>query len=71
VLDHRDTFEARYAEVEKRFANQPVPCPEFWGGYRLIPDSFEFWQGRAYRLHDRFVYSPDTRGGWTIQRLYP
>jgi pyridoxamine 5'-phosphate oxidase len=71
TLADRDTFERRYAEIEQRFAGQDVPCPPFWGGYRLVPDSFEFWQGRAHRLHDRFVYQPDGQGGWRIQRLYP
>ncbi|MGA0333780.1 MAG: pyridoxamine 5'-phosphate oxidase, partial [Kiritimatiellia bacterium] len=70
VLDKRETFEQRFAEVSKRFEGQEVPCPEFWGGFRVIPESFEFWQGRAYRLHDRFVY---TRKGetWERVRLYP
>jgi pyridoxamine 5'-phosphate oxidase len=70
VLDSRETFEARYQEVEARFTDQEVPCPDFWGGIRVIPETFEFWQGRAYRLHDRFVYS---RNGdtWDRVRLYP
>lgn len=70
VLDSRETFEKGYKEIESRFAGQDVPCPDFWGGIRVIPDSFEFWQGRAYRLHDRFVY---TRNGdtWDQVRLYP
>lgn len=71
VLDHRDTFEKRFQEVSQRFKGQEVPCPDFWGGYRVIPDSFEFWQGRAYRLHDRFVYSRNDRNGWDRVRLYP
>ncbi len=47
-----------------------VPLPPFWGGYRLIPDEIEFWQGRPSRLHDRFQYQKDTNG-WQIKRLYP
>ncbi|TAK29883.1 MAG: pyridoxamine 5'-phosphate oxidase, partial [Saprospiraceae bacterium] len=43
----------------------------FWGGYRVVPGSFEFWQGRQNRLHDRFVYTPDEVGGWKIERLAP
>ncbi|MCC5850758.1 MAG: pyridoxamine 5'-phosphate oxidase [Verrucomicrobia bacterium] len=69
-LPDRDTFEARFKEVKKRFEGQDIPCPEFWGGYRLIPSRFEFWQGRAFRLHDRFVYTPEG-AGWKITRLYP
>ncbi|OQW94797.1 MAG: pyridoxamine 5'-phosphate oxidase, partial [Verrucomicrobia bacterium A1] len=45
--------------------------PEHWGGYRLIPDAIEFWQGRPNRLHDRFRYSRRATGGWDIARLYP
>jgi pyridoxamine 5'-phosphate oxidase len=71
VLPDRDTFERRFAEVKKRFEGQEVPRPDFWGGYRLGPASFEFWQGRAYRLHDRFVYRPKPQGGWGKARLYP
>ena len=69
-LDHRDTFEKRFEEVSERFKGKVVPCPEFWGGIRVIPSTFEFWQGRAHRLHDRFVY---TRKGdtWDRVRLYP
>lgn len=71
VLDHRDSFEQRFQEVSERFKGQEVPCPDFWGGYRIIPDQFEFWQGRAYRLHDRFVYSKIENGHWERVRLYP
>jgi len=70
-LPDRATFEARYAEVEARFKGREVPCPEFWGGYRILPDSFEFWQGRAYRLHDRLVYTRSGDGSWQVKRLYP
>lgn len=59
-------------EVVKLIAKYPkdVPLPEFWGGYKLIPDYFEFWQGRPSRLHDRIAYTKiDT--GWNLQRLYP
>jgi len=70
VLDSRETFETRFEEVEKRFKGNDVPCPDFWGGIRVIPESFEFWQGRAYRLHDRFVYSRSGES-WDRVRLYP
>ena len=74
VLPDRETFETRFQKVKKRFENQEVPCPEFWGGYRIRPRQFEFWQGRAFRLHDRFVYTPDNPdrpANWEITRLYP
>jgi pyridoxamine 5'-phosphate oxidase len=48
-----------------------VPAPEFWGGYCVVPESIEFWQGRPNRLHDRLRYSKDSGQGWTIERLYP
>ncbi len=71
ILPDRATFEARFEKVKKEFEGKDIPCPEFWGGYRVRPDTFEFWQGRAYRLHDRFVYARDPAGAWTITRLYP
>jgi pyridoxamine 5'-phosphate oxidase len=65
----RDALEARYAEVDGRFPDD-VPRPPGWGGFRLRPDTIEFWKGRRHRLHDRFRYvrSP---AGWSIERLYP
>lgn len=71
ILDSRETFEQRFKEVSERFKGQEVPCPEFWGGYRIVPDTFEFWQGRAFRLHDRFVYRLQDDGSWERIRLYP
>ena len=54
------------------FQNQEIPLPSAWGGYRVVPDSFEFWQGRPNRLHDRFLYSRlEQESGWDIQRLAP
>jgi pyridoxamine 5'-phosphate oxidase len=66
----RAWLEARFAECEARFASGAVPRPPHWGGVRVVPDRFEFWQGRASRLHDRLVWS---RQGdrWTIGRLAP
>jgi pyridoxamine 5'-phosphate oxidase len=54
-----------------RYPDEDVPMPESWGGYRLVPESFEFWQGRAGRLHDRFLYTSTRAGGWRIERLQP
>jgi pyridoxamine 5'-phosphate oxidase len=70
VVDNRETLEARFAELEKRFGEQ-VPRPEHWGGYRLRPNSIEFWQGRDNRLHDRLRYRLQEDGGWSIERLGP
>lgn len=70
VLGGREELEHAFKEVKERFASGDVPLPPFWGGYRVIPETIEFWQGRANRLHDRLRY---TRSGdeWTIDRLYP
>jgi len=70
VVANRETLEARFAELEKRFGEQ-VPRPEHWGGYRLKPNSIEFWQGRDNRLHDRLRYNLQADGGWLIERLGP
>ncbi|HXW08814.1 MAG TPA: pyridoxamine 5'-phosphate oxidase [Vicinamibacterales bacterium] len=69
-LASRETLEEQYRATEARFADQPVPRPPFWGGYRLRPSRIEFWYGRPDRLHDRVVYT-ERDGGWIIERLYP
>lgn len=66
----RDTLEKEYARLDEFYKDQEIPLPPFWGGYRIIPYFFEFWQGRADRLHDRFQYSlHDDK--WVIDRLSP
>lgn len=67
----RAALEARYAESAQRFSGAQVPLPPHWGGYRLIPDRFEFWHSRADRLHDRLRYTSGPDGGWDRQRLMP
>ena len=70
VIAGRSTLEKRYAEVEQRYGDAP-PRPGNWGGYRLLPQSIEFWQGRANRLHDRLLYTKTADGKWQIVRLAP
>lgn len=70
VLANRDELESLVANMTARFEGKEVPRPENWGGWRLIPVSIEFWQGRPSRLHDRFRYVRD-RDSWTMSRLAP
>ncbi len=69
-LEDRSLLETRAEEIEQRFKGQDVPSPSFWGGYRLIPECIEFWQGRLNRLHDRLEYTRADEG-WTARRLHP
>ncbi len=70
VISGRDVLEARQQALEAQFADQPIPRPPNWGGFRLIPDQIEFWQGRPSRLHDRIRYRLDA-GTWLIERVSP
>jgi pyridoxamine 5'-phosphate oxidase len=70
VIASREVLETEFRDAETRFPNQDVPRPSNWGGYRVRPDSFEFWQGRPGRLHDRLRYRP-SGNGWTLERLAP
>ena len=69
-LAGRDELDRLYAEAEKRFADGEVPLPDWWGGYRLVPDVFELWQNRPNRLHDRARYER-AGDGWSRTRLGP
>lgn len=70
VIESREALEARRDAARERFGIN-VPRPEWWGGYRVIPDEFEFWQGRLSRLHDRLRYQCQPQGGWRMDRLAP
>ena len=71
VVDARRVLDARMAQITERFADKQVPLPPHWGGYRLNPEQIEFWQGRTNRLHDRFRYTRQGDGTWSIDRLAP
>ncbi|HKF14876.1 MAG TPA: pyridoxamine 5'-phosphate oxidase [Gaiellaceae bacterium] len=70
VIESREALESRVAELERDFDGRDVPLPPHWGGYRLEPDVWEFWQHRDSRLHDRFRYTPEG-DSWKIERLAP
>jgi pyridoxamine 5'-phosphate oxidase len=71
VITSRSLLEAKVDEVRRKFAHGEIPLPSFWGGYRVVPETIEFWQGRENRLHDRFLYSRATAKGWRVERLAP
>lgn len=73
IISSRQLLEMQFEKMKQRFLNQDIPLPDFWGGYRVKPASFEFWQGRPSRLHDRFLYTPaaDLETGWQVARLSP
>ncbi len=70
VISSRSLLEEKVAEMKRRFGDGEIPLPHFWGGYRVVPVSIEFWQGRESRLHDRFRYTR-IADGWRIERLAP
>ncbi len=70
IIADRDVLETRQRDLEAQFADQPVPRPPYWGGFRLVPDSLEFWQGRPSRLHDRIRYRKE-ENSWVLERLSP
>jgi pyridoxamine 5'-phosphate oxidase len=70
-LPDRAELEARWAALDERWSGTAVPRPPHWGGYRVVPEEIEVWQGRANRLHDRFAYVRAPEGGWTWTRLQP
>ncbi|MCP5161816.1 MAG: pyridoxamine 5'-phosphate oxidase [Hahellaceae bacterium] len=71
VISSRQFLEAKLMEMKQKFMEGEVPLPSFWGGYRIVPDLIEFWQGRENRLHDRFQYRKQSDGSWSVERLAP
>ena len=72
VISSRQMLEMKFDEMKRKFRDREIPLPSAWGGYRIVPHSWEFWQGRPNRLHDRFLYSRlDVESAWEIQRLAP
>lgn len=72
VVESRTPIEKRFAELELEYADaEDIPTPEFWGGFRVIPDAIEFWQGRPSRLHDRLRYRKLSASEWHLERLWP
>ncbi len=71
IIAGRTVLEGSLKTLEKKYAGQTVPLPPHWGGYRLNPETVEFWQGRRSRLHDRLRYRREADGSWTIERLAP
>jgi pyridoxamine 5'-phosphate oxidase len=69
-INSRQALETQFAQIKQKFAKGEVPLPDFWGGYLVVPEEIEFWQGGESRLHDRFSYSRDG-DDWTIDRLSP
>lgn len=70
-LSSRQMLMQKFSEMKRKIGEGKVPLPSFWGGYKVVPDEFEFWQGRKNRLHDRFHYTPGSENSWNIDRLAP
>ena len=71
VIPNREYLQDLYDTLETQYESEAVPMPGHWGGYRVLPQSLEFWQGRKSRLHDRLRYRRDADGGWIVERLAP
>ena len=71
VVASREVLENRFQQLMAEYEGREVPVPSYWGGYRLSPDTIEFWQGRSDRLHDRFLYKRQSGGPWQLERLSP
>lgn len=70
-ISARAVLEEKFLELKNKFSRGEIPLPSFWGGYRVVPEEIEFWQGGAHRLHDRFLYARQDDLSWSIERLSP
>ncbi|MDR3537302.1 MAG: pyridoxamine 5'-phosphate oxidase [Acetobacteraceae bacterium] len=70
-LDDRSTLEQRLAAFEEKYPGDDIPRPAYWSGYRVLPETFEFWQAMDFRLHDRTIYTRTVNGGWSTSKLFP
>jgi pyridoxamine 5'-phosphate oxidase len=71
IVEAREQLERRVAQLQERYGETELPLPDGWGGFRVAPETYEFWQQRSDRLHDRLRYRHDTGGSWTVDRLAP
>lgn len=71
MINSRSVLESMVNSMKQKYADKEVPLPPFWGGYRVIPKTVEFWQARDSRLHDRFIYQQDVSGDWASERMAP
>ena len=71
MISSRSMLETAVESMKRKYENHEVPLPPFWGGYRVVPKTMEFWQARDNRLHDRFIYTLDDAGNWSNRRLAP
>ena len=70
-MSARALLEKQVQVLREKFGKGEIPVPDFWGGYRVIPERIEFWQGGEHRLHDRFLYRRQKDAGWSIEQLQP
>lgn len=70
-IANRQALEGQVEIIKDKFGEGEIPLPDFWGGYRVVPNRIEFWQGGAHRLHDRFLYRSQEMGQWSIEQLQP
>lgn len=70
-ISSRQLLMQQFESMKRKFGEGKIPLPDFWGGFRVVPTQIEFWQGGAYRLHDRFLYTREANDQWSIDRLEP